>query len=109
REAGSEEYLDSEKYQLRRRDVEAPGSLRELVARVNRIRREHPALQTDRGLELHPTDNEQLLCFSKRTPDGADVVVVVVSLDPHHPQSGWVTVPPARLGVTGETWQVYDL
>lgn len=97
REAGGEEYLDSEKYQLRAWDPEAGRPLRDVLARVNRIRREHPALHTDRGLSFHPTDNEQLLCYSKRSADGRDVVLVVVNLDPHHLQSGWVELPLERL------------
>lgn len=109
REPGSEEYLDSEKYQLRRWDLDAPHSLRDVIARVNRVRREHLALQSDRGLELHATDNEQLLCFSKRAAGEGNVVVVVVNLDPHHRQSGWTTVPLARLGVEGGSCQVHDL
>jgi starch synthase (maltosyl-transferring) len=110
REPGGEEYLDSEKYQLRAWDLDAPHSLREVITRVNRIRREHPALQTDRGLALHATDNEQLLCYSKRSPDGRDLVLVVVNLDPHHVQSGWVDVPLARLGFgDGAPVQVHDL
>ncbi|MCO5172432.1 MAG: alpha-1,4-glucan--maltose-1-phosphate maltosyltransferase [Planctomycetes bacterium] len=108
REPGSEEYLDSEKYQLRAWDLDAPHSLREVVARVNRIRREHRALQTDRGLRFHPTDNEQLLCYSKRSDDGADVVVVVANLDPHHRQSGWLELPLARL-TDAPAVQMHDL
>jgi starch synthase (maltosyl-transferring) len=93
---GSEEYLDSEKYQLRPRDFTHPDSLSELIARVNAIRRAHPALQFDRGLEFHDTDNPQLICFSKRLPlDGDDPVLVVVNLDPINMQHGHIKLPLA--------------
>jgi starch synthase (maltosyl-transferring) len=101
---GREEYLDSEKYQLRHWDLDAPGSLRELVASVNRARREHPALQRDDTLRFLRTDNEQLLAYAKTA--GPDVVVAVVNLDPRWPQSGWVEVP--ALAEPGVTFQVDD-
>jgi len=91
--AGSEEYLDSEKYQIRPRDFDAPNSLAELIARVNAIRREHRALQFDHGLEFHETDNPHLICYSKRTPEGTDPILVVVNLDPHNMQHGNVKLP----------------
>ncbi|HXH28450.1 MAG TPA: alpha-amylase family glycosyl hydrolase, partial [Candidatus Polarisedimenticolia bacterium] len=107
---GSEEYLDSEKYQIRDWDRDRPDSLRGLIARVNRIRRENPALQDDRGLRFHAADNEQILCYSKASADGASVILVVVNLDPHHTQAGWVQVPPERLGAdTDRPFQVHDL
>ncbi|MBK9179195.1 MAG: alpha-1,4-glucan--maltose-1-phosphate maltosyltransferase [Acidimicrobiales bacterium] len=99
REPGSEEYLDSEKYQIRVWDLDRPDSLRDLVARVNRIRRTHPALQSDRSLRFHHVDNDQLLCYSKRTADFADVVLCVVNLDPHWQQAGWVHLDLEELGV----------
>ena len=94
---GSEEYLDSEKYQIRPRDFSRADSLAELIARVNDIRRNHRALQFDRGLAFHQTDNEQLLCYSKRAPDGDDRVLVVVNLDSSHMQHGWIQLPLADL------------
>jgi starch synthase (maltosyl-transferring) len=90
---GSEEYLDSEKYQIRLRNYEDPHSLAEMIRRVNVIRREHPALQRDRGLRFHNTDNPQIICYSKRSLDGSDVILVVVNLDPHHMQHGFVQLP----------------
>ncbi len=98
REPGSEEYLDSEKYQLRHRTIAGTG-MRELIATVNRIRREHPALQHTRTLRFHPVENEQLIAYSKTLPDGGDPVVVVVNLDPAHPQSGWVDLRMPELGM----------
>ncbi|MCX4241034.1 alpha-1,4-glucan--maltose-1-phosphate maltosyltransferase [Paraliomyxa miuraensis] len=111
RREGSEEYLDSEKYQLRRWDRQAsePG-IHELITRINRIRREHPALQQDHDLRFFDADDEQLLCFAKRSPLHEDTIVVVVSLDPHQPRSGWVRIPASELGGReGEPLQVHDL
>jgi starch synthase (maltosyl-transferring) len=110
RERGSEEYLDSEKYQLRHWDLAAPHSLRDLIALVNRVRRENPALRTDTGLRFHATDNEQLLCYSKSTEAADNTVIAVVNLDPHHVQSGWMDLDLARLGLeAGRPFQVHDL
>jgi starch synthase (maltosyl-transferring) len=79
---GSEEYLDSEKYQIRTRNFRDAGSLAELIARINAIRRDHPALHQDWNLAFHSTDNVELLAYSKRSMDGTDLVLVVVNLDP---------------------------
>ena len=107
---GSEEYLDSEKYQLRRWDLDAPHSLRELITLVNQIRHAHPALRLDRSLRFHATDNDELLCYSKTSPDGDDVVLVVVNVDPHHRQSGWIQLDLDRLGVAPDhRFDVHDL
>ncbi|HTM26886.1 MAG TPA: alpha-1,4-glucan--maltose-1-phosphate maltosyltransferase [Vicinamibacterales bacterium] len=93
---GSEEYLDSEKYEIKIRDYERADSLAELVARINAIRREHPSLQFDRGLAFHETDNPQLICYSKRAPDGSDPILVVVNLDPFNMQHGHIHLPLAE-------------
>jgi starch synthase (maltosyl-transferring) len=107
---GSEEYLDSEKYEVRTWDRDRPGSLAPYLARLNRIRREHPALQGDHRLQFHEVDNEQILVFSKSTADLSDVLLVVVNLDPHHVQSGWVTLPLAELGLPSDApYQAHDL
>jgi starch synthase (maltosyl-transferring) len=107
---GSEEYLDSEKYQIKVRDFEQAHSLSELIRRVNLIRREHPALQRDRGLRFHATDNASLICYSKRSPDGSDLVLVVVNLDPQHMQHGFLQLPLADWGLPpGAPVEVVDL
>jgi starch synthase (maltosyl-transferring) len=109
REQGSEEYLDSEKYQIRNWDEKAD-NLRELVAMINRIRRENPALQTDRGLRFHPSENEQLLAYSKSAADGGNVILVVVNCDPHHVQRGMVTLPLDELGIERDrAYQAHEL
>ena len=110
REKGSEEYLNSEKYELRRWDLDRADSLKDLIARVNRIRRENPALQSDWGLQFHSTDNDQILCYAKATPDRSNVVLVTVSLDPRRVQSGWVSLALHELGVDASApYAVHDL
>ena len=104
-----EEYLDSEKYQVRQWDTASPWSLAELIARLNRIRRENPALQSDRTLTFHPTDNPQLLAYSKSSDEGSNVIVTVVNLDPHHVQSGFVDLDLEGLGLDGSAFEVHDL
>ena len=106
---GSEEYLDSEKYEIRIRDWNAPGNLKELIARVNEIRRSHRALQRNDTLQFHGCDNATLLAFSKTDGPG-DGLFAVVNTDPHWTQHGWVQVPLARLGVRGDApYTVLDL
>jgi starch synthase (maltosyl-transferring) len=109
REPGSEEYLDSEKYQVRQWNRDDPASLRDFIALVNRIRRDNAPLQSDRGLTFHTTDNDTLIAYSK-TKVGGDSVLVVANVDPHHAQSGWLQLDLATLGLpeTGP-FQVHDL
>jgi starch synthase (maltosyl-transferring) len=110
REPGSEEYLNSEKYEIKQWDLGQPGSLKDFIARVNRIRRENPALQSDWSLRFHPVDNEQLLCYSKSTEDASNVILVVVNLDPHHAHTGWVDLSLEPLGLDSQLpYQVHDL
>ena len=109
-EPGSEEFLYSEKYEIKHRDLNAEGTLRDLIARVNRIRKENPALQSDGRLRFHETDNPQLLCFSKSTDDLSSVIVVVVNLDSFHTQSGWVRLDLSSLGLDADSpFQAHDL
>src|SRR5205807_5856495 len=77
REPGSEEYLNSEKYEIKRRDMHDPASLRPLISRVNAIRRENPALQSNRNLQFHTIDNDQLICYSKQTADKRNVIITI--------------------------------
>jgi starch synthase (maltosyl-transferring) len=110
REPGSEEYLNSEKYELKHWDRDQPDSLRELIARVNQIRRENRALQSDRSLRFHFVDNPEIVAFSKATEDLSNVIVVAVNLDPHHTQSGWLELPLEELGLDPQqSFQVHDL
>ena len=97
REAGSEEYLDSEKYEIKQWEIERADSLKEFIGLVNRIRRENPAFHRDESLHFHSTDNDQLICYSKSTPDGSNVILVVVNLHPYQTHSGWVQLDLERL------------
>jgi starch synthase (maltosyl-transferring) len=107
---GSEEYLDSEKYQIRVRDYQQAGSLAEMIRQINAVRHTHPALQHDSGLAFHQTDNPELLAYSKRSPDGGDLILVVVNLDPTNMQHGFVQVPLVDWGLTPHmTVEVADL
>jgi len=108
RESGSEEYLDSEKYELRAWNRDDPASLKDLIARLNRIRREHPALQSNTGLAFHAIDNEALIAYSKTS--GEDSILVVVNVDPHHAQTGWLQLELAALGLPADApYQMDDL
>ncbi|HYO23543.1 MAG TPA: alpha-amylase family glycosyl hydrolase, partial [Lacipirellulaceae bacterium] len=110
REPGSEEYLDSEKYQVHQHDVDRPDSLRDFIARVNAIRRARPALSHRGALEFHEVDNEQIICYSRVAPDGQDIVLVVVNLDANYPQSGWIRVPLAQFDLPPDRpFQMHDL
>ncbi|HEX9830816.1 MAG TPA: alpha-1,4-glucan--maltose-1-phosphate maltosyltransferase [Thermodesulfobacteriota bacterium] len=107
---GREEYLNSEKYEIREWDWEQPGNLKDLIARVNKIRLENPALQQTRNLKFYETDSEYLIFYGKTTEDLANIILVVVNLDPYHTQSGWVRVPIAELGITSnQPYLVHDL
>ncbi|HWG59314.1 MAG TPA: alpha-1,4-glucan--maltose-1-phosphate maltosyltransferase [Candidatus Acidoferrales bacterium] len=96
---GSEEYLDSEKYQVRAWDVNTPGSLKPLIARVNAIRRGNRALQSDANLRFHSVDNDQLIAYTKSAPGARNVILTVVNLDAVYKQSGWVDLPLPDLGL----------
>jgi starch synthase (maltosyl-transferring) len=110
RQPGSEEYHDSEKYQLRDWQTDRADSLRHFVARLNRIRRDNPALHHDWNLRFVPIDNPQLIAYAKATPDLSNVILVVVNLDPHHIQTGWVDVPLESVGVDDHLpYQMHDL
>lgn len=110
RDAGGEEYLNSEKYQVRHWALDRADSLKDFIARVNRIRRNSRALQQDHSLHFFDADNDALLCYAKTTDDNAEIILVVANLDPHHTQSGWVTLSLEALGLDAEhPYQVHDL
>jgi starch synthase (maltosyl-transferring) len=96
---GSEEYLNSEKYEIRHWDLERPDSLRPLIARVNAIRNANVALQNDWSLRFHATDNEQLIAYTKESEDRSNLILTIVNLDPRYMQSGFVTLPLWDLGI----------
>ena len=103
---GKEEYLDSEKYEIRVRDWQAPGNLNAFIAQINRLRVDHVALQHLSNLTFFTCDNDNLLAYGKRTADSA--MIVVVNVDPHNAHHGTVIIPPAFTGAT-ERYDVTDL
>jgi starch synthase (maltosyl-transferring) len=106
----SEEYLMSEKYEIRQRDRNVPGSLVPLITLVNRIRRANPALHSNGSLLFHPIDNPNLLAYSKSSPDFSNTILVIVNLDPYNQQSGWTDLDLPRLGLApGRDFYVEDL
>lgn len=96
---GKEEYLDSEKYEVKQWDWKRKGNIRPVIERVNRIRKESPSLQQSRNIRLYGVSNEKLLCYGKIAGGRSDITVMVVNLDPHHRQSGWVQLPLDDLGI----------
>jgi starch synthase (maltosyl-transferring) len=107
REPGSEEYLNSEKYEFKLRAWDAPGNLVEYVTRINRIRRENRALQGYRNLRFYPSDDPHILFFGKMTPARDNLVFVAANLDPFAAHTGLVDVPLADLGI--EPHQAYRM
>ena len=107
---GSEEYLDSEKYQIRAWDRADPISIAPLITQLNKIRRENVALQRNERLHFHPTQNDAVMCYSKASEDGANVVLVVVNLDNTAAQTAWINLRLDHLGVPwGAAFDVEDL
>jgi starch synthase (maltosyl-transferring) len=108
RNEGSEEYLDSEKYEIRVRDWSAPGNIKHDVSRLNRIRRENPALHVLDNLTFLHTDSDMILAYRKSAP--GNELIVVVNLDPHHVHETMITVPIDSYGIAdGEAYDVEDL
>jgi starch synthase (maltosyl-transferring) len=97
---GKEEYLDSEKYEIRIRDFDAPGNIVAEITRLNHIRRAHPALQTHLGVRFLPANNDQVLFFEKRAGD--DLVLVAISMDPHNAQAADLSLPLGDWGLSAD-------
>jgi starch synthase (maltosyl-transferring) len=107
---GKEEYLNSEKYELKRRDLNSSNSLKNLISRLNRIRKENPALQNNRNLRFHETDNPSFVCYSRASDDLSNVIIVVVNLDCFHVQTGWLNIDLSSIGLDARhSFQVHDL
>ena len=107
---GREEYLDSEKYQFKERDWDAPGNIKDWIARLNKIRRENRALQFYDNLQFHHADNDAILFYAKMTASRDNIILVVVNLDPHRKQSSYVDVPIDQFGpMEADIYQVHDL
>jgi starch synthase (maltosyl-transferring) len=107
---GREEYLDSEKYQFKERDWNAPGNIKDWITRLNQIRKDNRALQFYDNLRFYPADNEAILFYGKMTPARDNIILVVVNLDPHRKQHSFVDVPIEEFGsMEGDVYQVHDL
>jgi starch synthase (maltosyl-transferring) len=107
---GREEYLDSEKYQWKERDWNAPGNIKDWIAQLNKIRRENRALQLYNNLRFYHADNDAILFYGKMTPARDNIILVVVNLDPHRKQNSYVNVPIDQFGqMESDVYQVHDL
>lgn len=106
----SEEYLNSEKYEIKQWELDSPNSISPLITKVNQIRNNHAVLQSDQHLEFFPIDNESMICYGKSSEDLSEILLVIVNLDPNYPQSGWVELPIQRFNLSGtKPFQVQDL
>jgi starch synthase (maltosyl-transferring) len=109
-EPESEEYLHSEKYEIRSWDREAPGNLRPYIAVLNRVRRENPALQSTNNLKFYQADSDSVLFYGKSSKDRTNQLLVAVNLDPFHSQKTRVQVPIEELGIAPtQPYLVQDL
>ncbi len=107
---GREEYLDSEKYQYKERDWNAPGNIKDWIARLNKIRKENRALQLYTNLRFHDAENDAILFYSKMTAARDNIILVVVNLDPHRKQNSFVYVPIENFGqMESDVYRVQDL
>jgi starch synthase (maltosyl-transferring) len=107
---GLEEYLNSEKFEIHTWNLQQPNSLKGLIAQVNRIRRENPALHRNRNLNFHDITNDRLLAYTKHTDDLSNIILIVVNLDVNHTQSGYLDLPLAELSIDSfRPFQVHDL
>jgi len=105
---GTEDYVDSEKYQIRQWEWDRPGNIKSLIGDVNRARRENPSLLVNETIRFYSVDNPQLLCYGKTLPDGSNPMLIVVNLDPKNVQSGWIQVPYQEWHLP-EQYFVFDL
>ncbi|MCA1764820.1 MAG: alpha-1,4-glucan--maltose-1-phosphate maltosyltransferase, partial [Desulfobulbaceae bacterium] len=107
---GTEEYLNSEKFEIKPRDWNKPGNIRAFITRINTIRRQNPALAENRRLRFHRVANDQIIFYSKSTEDFDNIILAAVNLDPHNIQEGWLEVPLELYGIgEHEVFQVHDL
>ncbi len=110
REPGSEEYLNSEKYEFKRWELSTTPNLEHLIGHVNQIRRENPALQSNRNMKFHSVDNPELIAYTKSADDGSGTILTVINLSPYYKQSGWLELPLEQFGLdANKTYQVHDL
>lgn len=107
---GKEEYYNSEKYEIKNWDWDAPGNLKDLITRINKIRKENQALQFTNNLDFCHIENDLILSYVKTSNDNSNIILVVVNMDPHHTQSGWVEAPIEKFGIDNDQpFMVHDL
>ena len=107
---GREEYLESEKYQLKERDWDSPGNIKEFIKRLNQIRRDNPALHEYANIEFLSSDNEKIIAWFKWTNDFRQPIIVIVNLDPENTQESMIHLPIEKLGIPpNASYQVQDL
>ncbi len=107
---GKEEYLNSEKYEIKHWKTNRKNSLQTVIKRINTIRKENPALHRNTNLQFHHIENDQLIAYSKHTDDFSNIILVVANLDNHHTHSGWVHFPTEQFGIPSDSsFQVIDL
>jgi starch synthase (maltosyl-transferring) len=107
---GTEEYQDSEKYEIRHWDWDRPGNIRDFITRINQIRRDHPALQSFTNLKFYESNNEHILFYGKMTQDKTDILLFAVNMDPYHTQEARLTIPLEEFGIAETaTYQLHEL
>jgi starch synthase (maltosyl-transferring) len=105
-----EEYLDSEKYQLKQRNWNAPGNIKDWIARINKIRKQNRAMQMFTNLRFFAAENDAILCYAKMTAARDNIILVVVNLDPQRKQDSFIDVPIEEFGQMGsDAYEVHDL
>ena len=104
---GSEEYLDSEKYEIKTRNWNQSGNIKEWIGQINRIRNENPALQQNHNFQFFETHHDQLIAYGKWNDERSNVLVTVVNLDPNASCEGLLTIPINRFGI--EPWQTFQM
>jgi starch synthase (maltosyl-transferring) len=105
-----EEYLDSEKYQWKERDWNAPGNIKSFLTRLNRVRKENRALQQYDNLRFYPAENENVLFYGKMTEARDNIILVIVNLDPWQAHDAFIDVPVEEFGwLPSDSYQVHDL
>lgn len=105
---GTEEYRNSEKYEVRRWNLEAEGSISHFITRVNRIRRDSSALQFNHNLQFLETDNENIIAYARQSPYNDELLIIVVNCDPNYTQAGYLYIPLEQFGLE-HRYQVHDL
>jgi len=110
RDPGGEEYHNSEKYEIKKWDINKKGSLKNILKVLNKIRQQNPALHNNHTLKFHETENENLIAYSKYSEDFQNIILTVVNLDPYHTHSGWIHFPMSEFGVKNpDAFQAHDL